>query len=411
MVFASWPVFHGTPQADGRSRDAGPSSPSVKWRFDEKLYMYHSPVTGDDGTIYVLKGTGDANQWSHTIYAVSREGRKKWAYTFPRSALSTLAVYKNSAVYAVATRAVDEKVDYPNEGGKSETFLLSLDAATGILKRQYLLSRHFTDPWIAHVTVASDGAVYAGVKDSLYAFNAAGEKLWSYDYAGPDPLNQHSQSGTGPVISPDEKTVYYFRRFGGGLYAHDAKTGKKKWNVLSGNSYSDFSSPTVGPDGTIYMPVSGAYTLYAYTPDGREKWKIKLKGTAASSNPAVGIDGTIYLDAANTASDDGGTIYALDPGDGKIKWGFDLPKGYMVSAMAVDSRGYIYYTHGDGYIYCLNQNGKLLWKFLAWKKVEDKHPNITDRVFMSGPAIDKGLLYVITGSTDAFGLLTAVGDK
>ncbi|MDQ3024805.1 MAG: PQQ-binding-like beta-propeller repeat protein, partial [bacterium] len=55
------------------------------------------------------------------------------------------------------------------------------------------------------------------------------------------------------------------------------------------------NSPTVGADGTIYIGGESGY-LYAFNPDGTEKWKYDA-GVSAKiySAPAIASDGTIYF--------------------------------------------------------------------------------------------------------------------
>src|SRR5277367_2377856 len=76
---------------------------------------------------------------------------------------------------------------------------------------------------------------------------------------------------------------------------------------------SSTATPAVAPDGTIY---EGCFdgTFFAFTPDGRVKWKFKA-GREIHSSPAVAADGTVCFGARD------GKFYALTP-DGKLKWTF-----------------------------------------------------------------------------------------
>ncbi|MBS2024055.1 MAG: choice-of-anchor D domain-containing protein [Deltaproteobacteria bacterium] len=101
-----------------------------------------------------------------------------------------------------------------------------------------------------------------------------------------------------PTVGPDG-TVYI--GFADGLYAIDPSSGGKvKWGVGMASVYS---SPAVSKDGTIYVGSSDGY-LYAVTPAGSVRWQYKTKGQVNSS-PAIGADGTIY------AMSDDGSLYAI----------------------------------------------------------------------------------------------------
>ena len=69
------------------------------------------------------------------------------------------------------------------------------------------------------------------------------------------------------------------------------------------------SSPAIGVDGTIYF-ASQDGKLHAVSPDGSLVWSMLAGG---SGTPTVGPDGTIYVS--------GNGINAISP-DGSLKWTF-----------------------------------------------------------------------------------------
>ena len=75
-----------------------------------------------------------------------------------------------------------------------------------------------------------------------------------------------------------------------------ANPGTQKW--ASATSGIVYSSPTIGPDGTIYV---GSYdgNVYALNPDGTRKWTFTTGGDVSAS-PAVGGDGTIYVSSQDS---------------------------------------------------------------------------------------------------------------
>ena len=105
----------------------------------------------------------------------------------------------------------------------------------------------------------------------------------------------------------------------------------------------NFSSPVVGPDGTIYVG-SHDYKLYAINPNGTKKWEY-LTGGIVNSSPAIGNDGTIHVGSFDK------NLYALDA-DGKKKWNFFMDD--VVHSSPVIGNGVVYVGAGNNLfaIYC-----------------------------------------------------------
>ncbi|MEM2179004.1 MAG: PQQ-binding-like beta-propeller repeat protein [Candidatus Methanomethylicaceae archaeon] len=94
------------------------------------------------------------------------------------------------------------------------------------------------------------------------------------------------------------------------------------------------------------------------------KWEFKAEEVffPSSSSPSISKDGTIYV------SFNDNYLYALNP-DGKLKWKFDAELN-VDSSPAIDSNGTIYFGSYDNYLYALNLDGKLKWKFRTRDKIE-----------------------------------------
>jgi outer membrane protein assembly factor BamB len=73
------------------------------------------------------------------------------------------------------------------------------------------------------------------------------------------------------------------------------------------------SSPAIGADGTIYFG-SWDNNIYAFAPDGTEKWRVPTNAQVISS-AAIAADGTVYIGSGDNL------LYALSP-DGQTKWTF-----------------------------------------------------------------------------------------
>jgi outer membrane protein assembly factor BamB len=134
--------------------------------------------------------------------------------------------------------------------------------------------------------------------------------------------------------------------------------GTLKWRYHTSDFREIYSSPAIGPDGTIYFG-SMNDTLYALNPNGTLKWTYSTNGDAYSS-PAIGQDGTIYFGSYDNY------LYALNP-DGSLKWRYDAGSD-ICSSPAIGSDGTIYfgqlwseYHHGE--FNALNPDGTLKWSY------------------------------------------------
>jgi outer membrane protein assembly factor BamB len=125
-----------------------------------------------------------------------------------------------------------------------------------------------------------------------------------------------------------------------------------------------FSSPAVGKDGLIAF-TSHDRNIYGAAADGTIKWR-KQTGDLAWSAPVL-WNGMVY------AGSDDDKLYALDAGDGSVRWSFTAgpcrtqvgtgPEAARcdVDGVGLSPDGTIYFA-ADG-LYALKPDGSLLWKF------------------------------------------------
>jgi len=190
--------------------------------------------------------------------------------------------------------------------------------------------------WFTNGTTFDDNLTTSIDIDSDYSMTAYySDKLkWKYDV---EEIYTHSS----PAIGSDG-TIY----FGGWdkLYALNPN-GTKKWEFITDSDIE--SSPSIGLDGTIYF---GCWDkLYALNPNGTKKWEF-ITGDDIESSPAIGSDGTIYFGSWDQ------NFYALNP-DGTKKWEFITGSG-IESSPAIGSDGTIYFASGDDYFYALKSDSQ-----------------------------------------------------
>lgn len=128
-------------------------------------------------------------------------------------------------------------------------------------------------------------------------------------------------------------------------------------------------SPAVGDNGDIYIS-SNALHLYAFSPEGEQKWRFDLAQDGGSgdqgSTPMVDYDGTIYIGASTSDKNIGSSLYAINP-DGSKKWRYDLGTGttipYLSPVKAQDGNIIIGNRGTLGSVHKVNfLNGQQIWR-------------------------------------------------
>lgn len=248
------------------------SSGTQKWVFQaptpSPAAPFVSPTVGSDGTVYVVTTDG-------YLYAVTNQGDEKWAF------LTTSGIAINSSPAIGADGTIYLGADDHN---------LYAIASTGSLKWKFpTLGEVESSP-----ALASDGTIYVGSDDdNLYALNPDGTKKWSFLTGGPVESPSIAADGTVYVGSADNN-----------FYALNPPDGSRKWEI---NFIDPPTDAAIGKDGTVYVGSSFGFGagLFAFNPDGTQKWA-SIGGLGFDyTSPAVGPDGTIYIDAI------GGDLYAI----------------------------------------------------------------------------------------------------
>ncbi|MEI6778857.1 MAG: PQQ-binding-like beta-propeller repeat protein, partial [Chloroflexales bacterium] len=195
------------------------------------------------------------------------------------------------------------------------------------------------------------------------------------------PMFQHDQQHTGrsSQVGPQTTTL--------------------RWNFPTNGVPS---SPAVGGDGTVYLPVGmlnkdTTGSLYAINPDGTQKWLIPLNILPSSTAPALGPDGTIYVhgNGSNGNLVAVEQLQAITP-SGTIAWTFQFNGGLGIfandiqSSPAIGADGTIYVGSIDTKLYALNPDGTIKWT---------RSPTTSSITSSPSVAID-GTIYI----HDAFGL-------
>lgn len=180
----------------------------------------------------------------------------------------------------------------------------------------------------ASAALGADGTVYlASMDGKLYAVSPPsgssgdGTIKWTFDF------RQHLGTTPFPTAEGPYPTKQPFGASGVGTLA----------------------SPTIGPDGTIYVGESNS-NMYAITPDGPMKWMFEAQREIAgiASTAAISADGSTLYFGANK-----GGIYALNTADGKQTWNFSV-YGSIDPSPTLDSQGTLYSGSTVGHVLALD---------------------------------------------------------
>jgi outer membrane protein assembly factor BamB len=234
---------------------------------------------------------------------------------------------------------------------------------------------------------------------TLYALQAAStgaqaDVKWSTDLGATRVM-------ASPTVGPDG--AIYVGTAGGQLFAVGAD-GKVRWAAQAGPTVK--SAPALAPDGTVYLPSSDG-KLYAVSAQGQPKWTFDFgehlgptplvtstaqgpgggggggSATGSGASPTVGGDGTIYIGANNS------NMYAVAP-DGSLKWLFEAERElagiWTTPALSADGST-LFFGANKGGIYALKTaDGSRRWQFPVYGSI-----------YASSVLDSRGVLY--TGTT------------
>jgi parallel beta-helix repeat protein len=238
----------------------------------------------------------------------------------------------------------------------------------GILDHPYVIDENNIDhyplvnPWTQTLLAESPWPMYMHdvqrTRQSRYLGPASFSLKWTF--VGASGFLVIGQDGT--IYAKNTTTIHK-------LFAIDPN-GTLKWSY----NVNFYQPPSIGYDGTLYVPSHGGHWLYAIHPNGTLKWAF-YTDKSIDCSPAISNDGTIYIGT------DDDVLYAVNP-DGTLKWAFHLSEissAAKYPSLALD--GTIYMANFPYKFYAINPNGTLRWVL-----------NITAGIGVVGPS---GTIYVV----------------
>ena len=315
------------------------------------------------------------------------------------SGLMNLDYIINSGLQRSSLAQNSKRAQQLMEGVMRRRFLVLGLAAALILSSAGIFAQESPWPMFRHDLQHTGRTQYTGPSTPTLA--------WTF------PVNDAITSS--PSIGHDG-TIYvgaggYYDRFGWGVGGRDSSLyainpdGSLKWQFKTNKgtfAAGIFSSPAIGPDGTIYFGSLDHY-LYALEDSityAKMRWKAYLGLEQVYGSPALGQDGTIYVGSLNFR------FYAINP-DGSIKWNY-YTDWCIFSSPAIGSNGEIYVGSKDHHLYSFEDSityGKLRWKSPTGQFFDG---HLVD----SSPAIgEDGTIYFGTDQYGAWGQIPVPVDS
>lgn len=341
LFTGEWPQYHSVPARTGAASSAGPNEANLNlapiWTYTAGNHI-HSPITVSNGIVYF--GAEDSK-----LYALDADmGTSLWNYTTGGAVYMGAAVYHGTAYF-----------------GSNDGILYAVNAATGAQIWNYTVGcagQLGSGTYGGDTPTVADDVVYI-VGAKLYALNAAtGAHIWNV--TGPACGNRISVSG-GRVFAPMLNKIYSF----------NASTGAQLW--VQNYWANAKGAPAAGPNGLVYISVSGNLGVYALNAtNGTKMWNYSL---AWVSSTAVAGDGKVFVFDGNM------NITALNADTGARVWSYSMGNSMEGGAY---SNGLVYVAPSCRALRALNAStGALVWQ--ASQSLEcDAH----------APAVAGGVAYI-----------------
>jgi outer membrane protein assembly factor BamB len=159
-----------------------------------------------------------------------------------------------------------------------------------------------------------------------------------------------------PTVTAD---AVYVGSADGFVYAIDKSRGAVIWKFDTGAAIA--GAPTVA--GNKIIVAGRGRKVYALDrTNGAQVWSFEMKPTLPTATewnfytaPAVVDEQQVLVPSGD------GFLYALDLTSGQLRWKFQTGDSLRAAPLVAD--GIIYQPGGDDYLYALNRDGKLQWKF------------------------------------------------
>lgn len=347
----SWPLFRGSPQADGVAASTLPQQPELLWkqsfRKDNLADAFEATAVIHEGTIYL----GGLNG---TLFALElATGQTRWTFDTGSSIKASAAV-RNGLVYVgdldgrfhcldaatgqrrwvhEAAAEIDNGANFYQDTvlyGSQDATLYCLEAATGKLRWKHQIA----DQIRCFPAIAGDRTFIAGCDGDLHIIHLKdGQSLARVSIEGP--------TGCTPAVRGD---IAYVGTEGDVFFAIDHQKAEVVWRARPPRAVSFRSSAAVTRD-VVVVGNRGRAVLGLAPADGKVLWTYNA-GAAVNGSPVIVGDRALVGTTR-------GVLVALDLARGEAVWQFQAG-GSFESSPAV-AAGRLVIGNTDGTVFCFGQ--------------------------------------------------------
>lgn len=373
----NWSCYGGNAAHDHQSAFSSQNNRGgLAWTLEIDGQLGGQPIISDDGTLYV----GD---WNGNVTAIGPNGTIIRTVHLPGCCSDTMAFGKNGTIVLTTT----DITPYGNAYWDADSTLFQLDPELNVIWTMNI-SGQASSP-----VVGEDGTIYLTTSGSgmigafgIYAITDGGEIEWFLP-------NSYETLEKTPSVGPDG-TIYV----GGSELPIKALSpeGTTLWEYRETdpgeNNFPEQAIVCVGPDGTAYVGTAGHH-MYAFDSEGGVKWSFEAPREIMTC-ASVASDGTVIFSTSDAyINDQEGPyrigLYSLDQ-NGNMKWAYKMD-AYPLSPAVISADGTIYFTDIEGHLFALDDQGTLLWRTM------DSGPAYNGQDVPSPVIGADGTVYVVNG--------------
>ena len=328
LVDSPWPMHHGNPQSNGRSRFNGPQNGTFEKVFNSPELF--GLVIGPDSMIYC-----SSNDFAKGgLYAYSSNGELKWHVPSLTSQTPAL-VSSDGTIYFSSI---------------STLYAVNLD---GSVKWEYNYENN-ARMFIRGINIGLDNKIYFITSNSeLCAVDEDGNLVWKMQ-------DSRIRWGNNTIVfSPDGGTIYCVGQ-NNPLVAIDVAESQVKWSFGKFADTFNRAPPIVDSQDNIYINAivdsinSGLATVFSLYPNGNMRWVLETGEIICRYQPTMDREGNIYF-----AND---TLYAIDY-LGELNWILPLG-GHLGNNLVCDASDVIYVCiyNPELLLYAVDKKGSIKWQ-------------------------------------------------